>query len=679
MSNYLINILPFNLLKEQVDVFFSKNEKKGYYRIYNDNLPKNMDTSFVSSIDKFAWWSVNRSNDGSDLQVSVNLAEEKWFAKDYFNTLVFDHFYEQKIITSRNFVNDTEIYLEDVSYKNDEYKKYHVFTLRIDSNALIKGLSLLVAYDGNSFLLNNSIEKANISNSLLGKICYKKKITKFNLLSEEEQQDRDEIYPILNRGIKSFLKLPYERNYSENKYKKYYDQILWFYKSYLSGKVVGECIKILESGFYQPYRINATTEESNLLLFGDNHTNYIPYIGLKEYGPLKPYSDKPVKFIFVFHEDDKDLANRVYSYFKKGYKSFPGLQSFVKINFEVDKLRSIQFTKEDPISEITTAIQGLQSNPETAFSPDNSYVAIYISRIIKNSGEEEIDQVYYKLKELLLHYEITSQVIYRNNIDNPSFNFFLPNIAIALLAKLGGIPWRLYRPIKNDLVIGIGADRSMSARNKYVGNAFCFTNDGSFIGFNAFEKNNADALADSIKGAITEYLLKNKGADRLVIHYYKKMSKAEEKPIRNVLHRLNLSLPYVILTINNTLSKDYVLFDNLFDGKMPQSGTFIKIKWNEFILCNNTRYSKYTGTKIESFPLPIKIKFKSFNYEKLDDMNVIRELIDQVYQFSRMYWKSVRQRNMPVTIEYSEIIARMIEHFENKELEPFIRNTLWFL
>jgi hypothetical protein len=155
------------------------------------------------------------------------------------------------------------------------------------------------------------------------------------------------------------------------------------------------------------------------------------------------------------------------------------------------------------------------------------------------------------------------------------------------------------------------------------------------------------------------------------------MSKEEEEPIHDVLNRLNLDLPYIVVTINE--SKDYILFDGSFDGKMPQSGTFIKTKWNEFVLCNNTRYSNTTGTRIESFPLPIKIRFQSSSSKQIDDINVVRELIDQVYQFSRMYWKSVRQRNMPVTIEYSELVAKMIAHFDNKQLEPFARNSLWFL
>lgn len=396
---------------------------------------------------------------------------------------------------------------------------------------------------------------------------------------------------------------------------------------------------------------------------------------MKEYGPVQaPPTNKQIKLIFIFHEDDKELANKLYSYLKKGYKSFPGLESFVKIQFDIDTANTIRFTDNNPITEITTSLANLQIDTE-----NNAYAALYISRIKKDTLDEEEDAVYFRLKELLLSYGITSQVIFKNNINNPSFNYFLPNIAIALLAKLGGIPWILYRPIKNDLVVGIGLDRSFVARNKFIGNAFCFKNDGSFKGFNVFESGDSISVANSIKEKIGQYILENNQCDRLVIHYYKKMSWEEEKPIRDVLDNLNLSLPYVIVTINETESKDYVLFDSSFDGKMPQSGTFIKTKWDEFILCNNTRYSNNTGTRLDGYPLPIKIKLKSPNYEKINDFDVVRELIDQVYQFSRMYWKSVRQRNMPVTIEYSEIIAKMVAHFENKNLEQFARNSLWFL
>ncbi len=217
------------------------------------------------------------------------------------------------------------------------------------------------------------------------------------------------------------------------------------------------------------------------------------------------------------------------------------------------------------------------------------------------------------------------------------------------------------------------------AKEKFIGNTICFNNDGSFIGFDAFRDDDTKKLSSAIREAIEVYVKENNKFDRLIIHYYKSMSQKEEKPIRDVLDSLRLKIPFIIVTINDTKSKDYVIFDNLYDGKMPQSGTYIQIKRNEYLLCNNTRYSNFTGSKIDGFPLPIKIKLRSSANENIDNVEVVHDLIDQVYQFSRMYWKSVRQKEKPVTIEYSEIIANMVSHFDEKTLGVFARNSLWFL
>lgn len=67
------------------------------------------------------------------------------------------------------------------------------------------------------------------------------------------------------------------------------------------------------------------------------------------------------------------------------------------------------------------------------------------------------------------------------------------------------------------------------------------------------------------------------------------------------------------------------------------------------------------------------------NPELLRDVKVIKELIDQIYQFSRMYWKSVSQQNLPVTIKYPEMLTEIFAHFEDENLPPYGRRNLWFL
>ena len=65
--------------------------------------------------------------------------------------------------------------------------------------------------------------------------------------------------------------------------------------------------------------------------------------------------------------------------------------------------------------------------------------------------------------------------------------------------------------------------------------------------------------------------------------------------------------------------------------------------------------------------------------ELLEDEALIQKLIDQVYQFSRMYWKSVSQQNIPVTIAYPEMVANIFSHFKQHYIPEFGNDNLWFL
>jgi hypothetical protein len=50
-----------------------------------------------------------------------------------------------------------------------------------------------------------------------------------------------------------------------------------------------------------------------------------------------------------------------------------------------------------------------------------------------------------------------------------------------------------------------------------------------------------------------------------------------------------------------------------------------------------------------------------------------------VYQFSRIYWKSVSQQSLPVTIKYPEMVARMFPYFQRSSMPQFGKSNLWFL
>jgi hypothetical protein len=61
-------------------------------------------------------------------------------------------------------------------------------------------------------------------------------------------------------------------------------------------------------------------------------------------------------------------------------------------------------------------------------------------------------------------------------------------------------------------------------------------------------------------------------------------------------------------------------------------------------------YDENTFVKKTKYCFPVKIKMTSTHLKMLDDPALIDLLIDQVYQFNLMYWKSVAQHTIPVKL-----------------------------
>jgi hypothetical protein len=189
-------------------------------------------------------------------------------------------------------------------------------------------------------------------------------------------------------------------------------------------------------------------------------------------------------------------------------------------------------------------------------------------------------------------------------------------------------------------------------------------------------------LAGSIRDAVENFVEKNNSVERLVIHFYKRMRSKDLKPILEVLYSLNLGdIPVIVVTVNKTEFRDLVIFDKACpsNNMIPNSGTFVNIGRNQFLLCNNTRYGTTMPGTRDGYPFPVKLNIQSTDEKLLENAKLINDLIDQVYQFSRMYWTSVTQQNLPVTVKYPEMVAEKYPHFESNNIPDFGKENLWFL
>ena len=293
---------------------------------------------------------------------------------------------------------------------------------------------------------------------------------------------------------------------------------------------------------------------------------------------------------------------------------------------------------------------------------------------------ENNEEEYYNVKFLLLQREILSQFIFWKNIEGKNFKYHLPNIAVAVLAKLGGIPWKLDTVPSAEMIVGFGVKRLND--ESYLGNTLCFNEDGEFYKFETYQRASIQSIGDALRDSINNVIRHVKFTpEKLIIHYYKTLSDEEALEIEHVLKETDLSIPFVVLTINDSKSKDYVFFDVSSKDIMPVSGTIVELKFrSEYLLANNERYSDTQLYAIRKFPFPLKIKINKPT-NTLYDVFDVKDLIDQVYSFSRIYWKSINQVSLPVTIAYSKMVADLAAHFPNHRLpdKDIAHSNLWFL
>ena len=108
------------------------------------------------------------------------------------------------------------------------------------------------------------------------------------------------------------------------------------------------------------------------------------------------------------------------------------------------------------------------------------------------------------------------------------------------------------------------------------------------------------------------------------------------------------------------------------------SGTYIHLRSSEYLLYNNERYVP-NGKADKLYPIKLTISNGSNDSDNVLDAQVVKEIITQVYQFCRLYWKSVKMQNVPITIAYPELVAKYVPHFSYEELPEFGRKNLWML
>lgn len=638
----------------------------------------------------------------AELRVSpqdASAGERYWpvsFLKKYYGLRLAQHFKGLGMPVQTSFVSDTDVWVKCKS-PYDGCDGYRVFSLRVQFNAPAYVPELVVIAGDVHSVFRKPVTDPVFSEVTegFGRVLFENDILGHTDLPEKARRHMEKVFPCVSFGLLRELGLRRPAPDRGNRYLKIRSGLEDFKVRFLTDGGIAAFMNIDQQWkTVQPARLGSVKNE---LQFGNGkHTD--PHYGMKSYGPRTLITDHVV-FFFIFHLDDLVLSLTINDYLNGIETTFKGgLADYLKMKYNIEKGLSIVFTdRNNPLPEVKAALEA----KNIVSTATKRYVALYLSPHSKTTTEKSHRAVYYQLKEELLLRGIVSQTIDAGKVWGSArktvlvngqqralletkFHYSLPNILVAVFAKLGGTPWCLEAQESDELVIGVSAYKSRELDRKYLGSAFSFSNEGKFQGFDCFRNSQLSELAGSIALAVDNYCARNRQLQRLVIHFYKKLSRREIKPIEAALSQPGLSVPVVVVSVNKACSDDLVGLDLSREHLMPLSGTYVALNSRQYLLYNN---QLVTGDEVvnerEGYPMPLKITIeqylpgeKEFTDVPLDDAEL---LLGQVCRFSQLYWKSVSRQWMPVTLRYPEMLAQLFPHFKYKDLTREGSESLWFL
>lgn len=411
-----------------------------------------------------------------------------------------------------------------------------------------------------------------------------------------------------------------------------------------------------------------------VFVFNDNGEVTWTEQGFTKYGPYtkRTFDRNDPSICVICGQHDK---GRVEQFIRKFLKGIPRHNYFAnglegKFSLGTSQVKFF-VTANDDVEEYMSAIKtAIQTKSENGGRWDLALIQIresFKKLDVKNNP-------YYLGKSLFFLHQVPVQDFTIELLDqqDSTLGYSLNNMALACYAKMGGVPWLLKSSptLSHELVIGIGSanvSKERGAENQRImGITTVFSGDGSYIVSNTSKAVLLDAYPEALSSVLNETIEKiqkrmnwQKGDTiRLVFHAsVKKFNRDEIHAVKTVIDKYrDYQIEYAFLKI----SEDHGL--HLFDSSTanekkgqlaPMRGKTLNLsRYEMLVYLIGQREMKRTT---DGHPRGIIL-----NIHKDSTFKDIKYLSSQLYNFASHSWRSFFPNSMPVTISYSDLIARKL-------------------
>lgn len=398
-----------------------------------------------------------------------------------------------------------------------------------------------------------------------------------------------------------------------------------------------------------------------------------PRQGLRKYGPYdyNIFDKDPIRVGIIFSKQLVGEKDTLKNGLINGNGSFGGFRQLFRVSLSIT--REVSFSKED-CGEIRRVIRNLVSQ-------DNIDLALVLTSF-------QNEAMYRVIKQELLGNGIPNQIVTASRLRNPSqVPWILENIALACYAKSGGTPWvAASEHNRRELVIGISRAQTREQGNQFVvGFVTLFTQDGDFLFLHSSapvlgwqQEEYVNGLKQLIISAYEEYCQYQGPPESLVLHLCKRPGRYREiQAVEQAMREIDVDIPFALVHLND--DSNYRLFDSGHSTFVPASGLKVDLSRRESLLLLDGRINDRRNRKGVPRVLDIVLdKRSSMSHDEFP------HLVRQVYNFAWLNWRGFNAYAVPVTLNYSYLIARLIVEIGAGAWNQIIsngrlRDKAWFL
>lgn len=527
---------------------------------------------------------------------------------------------------------------------------------------------------------------------------------------ELDTYEADKTYLAANyKNIKEYMNYVYKSN-AKSQYDKIYNEISCFNKGQIKFENIKKFARYIQNtklitdfGIQIGNEFEITNDISFLekpqFTFANSSTHGIIEYGLQNFGPYsKLHFDKNNPSICVIcAETQKGSVETFIHKFLKGIDGHKNFSSGFEGKFGIGRASVNFFTfRYNTPQDYKKAIDKALEFKEDCEQWDLALVQI------ENQFKElaVIDNPYFTSKATFMARNIPVQDFTLEMVQQQDNNlgYSLNNMALAVYAKMGGVPWLLKAipTVAHELVIGIGCAYISEANknlkeNRVMGITTVFSGSGQYI---LTGKSNAvrnteykneltNVLKDVFNKIKTSMDWFEGDTIRIVFHSMAKEFNQEEitavKEVVGSFNKYNIEYAFV------KISKDH-LFE-IFDTtrKMEKKGFFAPLRGQYLPLSDYKALLCLTGGNElkrvnDGHPQGVVISI-----HKDSTFKDIKYLCRQIYNFSAHSWRSYFPSPLPVTIMYSNLIAyslgwlEKLPQWDNSCLFQKAGRAKWFL